>query len=220
MITPLLLLFVFAQIVVGEIICGAGQTYARLLMHCEAACNEQAVSILSGSEVVYLSPMYIEYVDSDTETCLKSSVNNLYTMNFTDTQNDGWYPGSFLIVYGKYGNIFYKYYQVSPTYETHLLSLHYAFNLNEVWKISESYYPGWNTYWFDDSAWSEEQLGVHFGNYLVTQYFRKPFAARIARFRKKLLGGGDVVLYFARIVENVAVAIVGYKTMGALLAGF
>ena len=171
--------------------------YVRLVMHCEAACNEQAVSILSGSEVVYSSPMYIEYVDSDTETCLESSVNNLYTMNFTDTQNDGWYPGSFFKVYGKHGNIFFKYYQVSPTYETHLLSLHYAVDLNEVWKISESYYPGWNTYWFDDDAWSEEQLGAILGNYIATQYFRKPFTGidNMASYEVRLKYRFGVVAY-------------------------
>ena len=176
MLSQILLFVLTAQVVFGDLVCEEGQNYLRLLMHCRNWCNEQVVTIYSGAEAVYHSPIYVSSVDSDTEVCLPASTNNQYTMNFTDTNSDAWMSGSYLTLYGKYGNIFFKYYQTNLVSEEHPLSLQYAINMNEVWKITNSISGQWTEYSFEDTLWPTETLGSVVNSYPGAQYFRKTFS--------------------------------------------
>ena len=169
----LLILFICAA--VTELTCSSGKTYARFLMKCKNWCNEQKVTLSIGNQVVYESPVYVNNVDSDTEQCIDASPNGVYTLKLSDTQGDSWTTGSYLVIYGEYGNAFYFNYLTERRSQELPLSLHYAIKRYEQWRVTDQFSNNWMQTSFQDSAWNEETLGSVTNTYSATQYFRKSF---------------------------------------------
>ena len=169
----LLILFICAA--VTELTCSSGKTYVRFLMKCKNWCNEQKVSLSIGNQAVYECPVYVNNVDSDTEQCIDSSPNGMYTLTIADTQGDSWTEGSYLVIYGEYGNVFYFNYLTERRRQEFPLSIHYAIKRFEKWRVTDQFSNNWMQPSFQDSAWNEETLGSVTHTYTATQYFRKSF---------------------------------------------
>ena len=159
----------------AELSCPSGKTYVRFLMKCKNWCNEQKVALSIGSEPAYTSPVYVNNVDSDTEQCIDSSPNGMYTLTLSDLQGDSWTAGSYLVIFGEYGNIFYFNYLTERRSQQLPLSLHYAIKRHEQWRVTNQFSNNWMQSSFQDSEWSEETMGSVSGTYSGTQYFRKSF---------------------------------------------
>ena len=165
----------FLQLSLAELNCTSGETYVRLVMKCENWCYEQKVNIASGNASVYEGPIYVNYATSDTEACITTSASNQYILKLSDTSGDGWTSGSYLTIYGKYGNVFFYNYMISRTSEDIPLSLYYPIERYQVWKMSDQYSADWMKNSFEDSGWNDETMGSVSGVYSGTQYFRKAF---------------------------------------------
>ena len=161
--------------VLAELSCPSGKTYVRFLMKCKNWCNEQKVTLSIGNQPVYECPVYINNVDSDTEQCIDSSPNGMYTLGLSDTQGDSWTTGSYLMIYGEYGNVFYFNYMTERRNQQLPLSIHYAIKRYEQWRVTDQFSNNWVQTSFQDSAWNEETMGSVSNTYSGTQYFRKSF---------------------------------------------
>ena len=161
--------------IVAEELCDTGKTYARFYMVCKSYCTEQSFTISSGETVVYTSGPFVNNEISDTNDCLTSSSNDQYTLKLSDSFGDSWASGSYLAIYGEYGNIFFKGYLLSDSNDELTLSMHYPIKRYQAWKLSNQYSADWMQTDFQDSAWSEETMGSVTGSYSGTQYFRKAF---------------------------------------------
>ena len=171
----IIIVFLAIQCIIAEDLCNTGETYVRFYMVCKNWCNEQSLNILSGSDVLYTSPTYMSSEISDTNTCISTATNDQYSLSLSDSFGDSWTSGSYLTIYGEYGNVFFKGYLIDRYSETYSLSLFYPIKRYQVWKLTNQYTANWMQTSFQDSAWSDETMGSVTGSYSGTQYFRKSF---------------------------------------------
>ena len=161
--------------IVADELCDTGKTFARFYMVCKNFCNEQSFTVSSGSATIYSSPVFVNFETSDTSDCLTASSDNQYVLTLSDSYGDSWTSGSYLTIYGEYGNAFFKGYLTTNTEDVLTLSMHYPIKRYQAWKMSNQYSSDWMQTTFQDSAWSEETMGSVTGSYSGTQYFRKAF---------------------------------------------
>ena len=170
-------------------------------MVCNNWCDEQSFNITSSDTVLYASSIFTNYEIYDTNACLVSSSNDQYTLKLADSFGDSWTAGSYLTIYGEYGNVFYKGYPVAKFDESITLSLHYPIRRYEAWKVSNQFTADWMQTSFQDSAWSEETMGSVTGSYSGTQYFRKAFTgiADMAAYEVRMNYRYGIVAYVSGV---------------------
>ena len=161
--------------IVADELCDTGKTFARFYMVCKNFCNEQSFTVSSGSATIYSSPVFVNFETSDTSDCLTASSDNQYVLTLSDSYGDSWTSGSYLTIYGEYGNAFFKGYLTTNTEDVLTLSMHYPIKRYQAWKMSNQYSADWMQTTFQDSAWSEETMGSVTGSYSGTQYLRNAF---------------------------------------------
>ena len=137
--------------------------------------NDEIFVVLSGVTTLYTGSGFINNETRITEQCLTSSLNNQYTIVLFTTSGTSWSSGSYLTIYGKYGNAVFKFLLVDASGRTYPLSLYYGIEQNATWKIvSGSASSGWTDYSFSDSSWINATLGSDpIPAMSGTQYFRK-----------------------------------------------
>ena len=160
--------------------------------------HEESFKVYDGSTLLYTSPTFANNENRVIEQCISSSTNDQYVIDMIDSYGDSWSTGSFLTIYGKYGNIVFKNMLTDSRKETYTVSLHYAIQKNALWQMtSGSASTGWTTYSFSDSTWTNAQLGSVTTAVSGTQYFRKPFVglANMAAYDVRLYYKAGVVAY-------------------------
>ena len=160
--------------------------------------NEESFKIYDGSTLLYTSPIFANNENRVIEKCITSTTNNQYKIDLLDSYGDSWTAGSFLTIFGQYGNAIFKNMLTAPRKETYTLSLYYAIEKNALWKLtSGTASAGWTTYSFSDSTWTDAQLGSVTTTVSGTQYFRKQFAglANMAAYDVRLYYKAGVVAY-------------------------
>ena len=125
------------------------------------------------------------------ERCLSSSTNKQYTITLFDSYGDSWTSGSYLAIYGEYGNVVFKNFLTASSQETFQFSLYYGIEKDVTWKMTYgSVTNGWTAYSFSDSTWSNATLGSVATTVSGTQYFRKQFVGLV------FMAAYDVRLYY------------------------
>ena len=181
----------------SDLTCTSGQTYVKFVKKSGYSyANEESFKVYDGSTLLYTSPTFANNENRVIEQCISSSTNDQYVIDMIDSYGDSWSTGSFLTIYGKYGNIVFKNMLTDSRKETYTVSLHYAIQKNALWQMtSGSASTGWTTYSFSDSTWTNAQLGSVTTAVSGTQYFRKPFVglANMAAYDVRLYYKAGVV---------------------------
>ena len=138
---------------------------------------------------------------------MTSSTNNQYTLKLIDSYGDSWQSGSYLTIYGKYGNAVFKNYMTELSEESYTLSLYYGIEQDSTWKMTYgSITAGWTAYSFSDSTWTDATLGSVTTSVTGTQYFRKQFVgiSNMAAYDVRLNYKAGVIAYIngAEVYRN------------------
>ena len=161
--------------------------------------NDEIFVVLSGATTLYTGSGFINNETRITEQCLTSSLNNQYTIVLFTTSGTSWSSGSYLTIYGKYGNAVFKFLLVDASGRTYPLSLYYGIEQNATWTIvSGSASSGWTDYSFSDSSWINATLGSDpIPAMSGTQYFRKQFVglSDMAAYDVRLYYKAGVIAY-------------------------
>ena len=157
--------------------CTSSQVYVRIVKQNGASwASEESHKIYAGSTAVVTSPTYANSELKENEYCISSTTNNQYTLELIDSYGDSWYTGSYVTIYGLYGNAIFKNYLTASLTETYALSLYYPIQMNSDWKATDgTVADGWTAYSFSDSSWTTVYLGTTATAFTGTQYFRKTF---------------------------------------------
>ena len=150
------------------------------------------------SSLLYSSPSFSNDQTKTIEQCLSSSTNNQYTITLFDFWGDSWTSGSYLTIYGEYGNVVFKNFLTASSQETFQFSLYYGIEKDVTWKMTYgSVTNGWTAYSFSDSTWSDVNLGSVTTTVSGTQYFRKQFVglANMAAYDVRLYYKAGVIAY-------------------------
>ena len=194
--------FFFVNIVsfaLSDIVCTPQQTYVKFIKKSgQYYANEESFKIYSGSSLLYTSPPFAVNEERTIEQCLTTSTNNQYTVELLDSYGDCWSAGSYLTIYGAYGNAVFKNYMTDNSKDTFTFSLYYGVIKGDSWKmVSGSAATGWTGYSFSDSTWDEVTLGAVTATASGTQYFRKQFVglASMAAYDVRLYYKAGVIAY-------------------------
>lgn len=112
-----------------------GKSYVKIPMKCSSYCYVQSLKIYDDSTLLFQNEIYIDYQDSEVQSCIDTSSAGLYTLELTDSYGDGWAEGSYVTLTGLHGNIFFKNWMTergtygSPISQTYTWSLCYCFML-------------------------------------------------------------------------------------------
>ena len=86
--------------------------------------------------MLYTSPEFAINEERTLETCLTTSTNSQYTIELIDSYGDSWTEGSYLTIYGAYGNAVFKNYMMGNTKDTYSFSLYYGVIKGDNWKMT------------------------------------------------------------------------------------
>ena len=164
----------------------------------DSFADEEVFEVYDGSTLLYTSPQFANNEVRTIEQCLTSTTNYQYILKMTDGYGDSWDSGSFLTIYGQYGNVVFKNMLTDSKEETHQFSLYYGISESAQWKMTSGSVTGsWTEYSFEDSSWSEGTLGSVSSSVSGTQYFRKQFTglASMAAYDVRLYYKAGVVAY-------------------------
>ena len=164
----------------------------------DSFADEEVFEVYDGSTLLYTSPQFANNEVRTIEQCLTSTTNYQYILKMTDGYGDSWDSGSFLTIYGQYGNVVFKNMLTDSDEETHQFSLYYGISESAQWKMTSGSVTGsWTEYSFEDSSWSEGTLGSVSSSVSGTQYFRKQFTglASMAAYDVRLYYKAGVVAY-------------------------
>ena len=161
----------------STISCPSNQVYVRIVKQNGASwASEESHKIYAGGTAVVTSPTYANSELKENEYCIASTTNNQYTLELIDSYGDSWYAGSYVTIYGLYGNAIFKNYLTASRTETYDLSLYYPIQMNSEWKeTAGTIVDGWTAYGFNDATWTSVYLGVTATTLTGTQYLRKTF---------------------------------------------
>ena len=73
---------------------------------------------------------------SSIELCLPTATNNQYTIKLLPSSGNSWPDGSYVTLYGKYGNVVFKNFLSGTIAESYTLSLYYGIEQNASWKMT------------------------------------------------------------------------------------
>ena len=160
--------------------------------------SEESFKVYDGSTLLYTGSNFANSETRTIEQCLPSSTNNQYTVELIDSYGDSWYAGSYLSIFGRFGNVIFKNMLVDPNQESYPFSLYYGIDQDSTWKMaSDIASTGWTEYSFSDSTWMDATLGSVTTSVSGTQYFRKQFVglSEMAAYDVRLFYKAGVVAY-------------------------
>ena len=160
--------------------------------------SEESFKVYDGSTLLYTGSNFANSETRTIEQCLPSSTNNQYTVELIDSYGDSWCAGSYLSIFGRFGNVIFKNMLVDPNQESYPFSLYYGIDQDSTWKMaSDIASTGWTEYSFSDSTWMDATLGSVTTSVSGTQYFRKQFVglSEMAAYDVRLYYKAGVVAY-------------------------
>ena len=156
--------------------CSADKTYVKFSKVNKSYADEESFILKDGNTVLYTSPLLVSNQLYETEVCVTTSTNDMYTIQYDDDYGDGWTPGAYLTIYGEYGNVFFKsLIHGSWSTESYSISLYYAIRKNVEWKMTTNASGNWADPSTSDASWDAVTLGSSIPSVTGTQYFRKSF---------------------------------------------
>ena len=149
------------SLVYCDLTCSSGQTYVKFVKKCGSSwASEESFKVYDGSTLLYTGSNFANSETRTIEQCLPSSTNNQYTVELIDSYGDSWYVGSYLSIFGRFGNVIFKNMLVDPNQESYPFSLYYGIDQDSTWKMaSDIASTGWTEYSFSDSTWMDATLG-------------------------------------------------------------
>ena len=112
------------SIALSDLTCSDGQTYVKFIKNNgDSFADEEVFEVYDGSTLLYTSPQFANNEVRTIEQCLTSTTNHQYILKMTDGYGDSWDSGSFLTIYGQYGNVVFKNMLTDSDEETHQFSL-------------------------------------------------------------------------------------------------
>ena len=174
-----------------SITCNPDENYAKFEKINLGYCNEETFRVYSGEDLIYTSTVCTVQGTLIDEVCLPSSTNSQYTIELVDSFGDSWDSGSYLTIYGQYGNAVFKNMMVASSSETFSFSLYYGIRQSDTWKMTSGVLTSidWTTYSFPDTAWTEVTLGSD----------SIPAASDFQYFRKQFVGLANIADYDVRL---------------------
>lgn len=164
------------SIALGDITCSSGQTYVKFVKVSGAEhASDETFEVYSGPTLLYTGSGFSNNETRIIEQCLTSSLNNQYVIKILSPFGNAWSSGSYITIYGKYGNAVFKSFLIRYESEICFFSLYYGIEQDATWKMtSGSASSGWMDYSFSDSTWVNVVLGSDSIPAISgTQYFRK-----------------------------------------------
>ena len=181
-----------------QLTCESGETFIKYKKVNKSLASQESFEFWDGSTLLYQRSEMPNNVVVEEEICISASANNQYTLKLIDSRGNSWSSGSYLTIYGKYGNVVFKNYMTEESEESYTLSLYYGIEQNAVWKMTfGSITTGWTAYSFSDSTWADATLGSVTTSVFGTQYFRKQFAglSNMAAYDVRLYYKAGVIAY-------------------------
>ena len=180
-----------------SITCNPDENYAKFEKINLGYCNEETFRVYSGEDLIYTSIVCTVQGTLIDEVCLPSSTNSQYTIELVDSYGDSWDSGSYLTIYGQYGNAVFKNMMVAVSSETFSFSLYYGIRQSDTWKMTSGVLTSidWTTYSFPDTAWTEVTLGSD----------SIPAASDFQYFRKQFVGLANMAAYDVRLYYKAGV---------------
>ena len=103
------------SLVYCDLTCSSGQTYVKFVKKCGSSwASEESFKVYDGSTLLYTGSNFANSETRTIEQCLPSSTNNQYTVELIDSYGDSWCAGSYLSIFGRFGNVIFKNMLVDP----------------------------------------------------------------------------------------------------------
>ena len=191
--------------------------------------ENESFEIYDGNTLLYTSPVFESNALREWEHCLTATVNNQYTLQMKHAWGSTWISGSYLTIQGISGNRVFKNYMTKNNVESFSLSLYYAVNMNDQWKLTWSTVSGtWTENPYNDNDWTPVTLGSVSTTVTGPQYFRKQFTglANMAAYEVSFLYKYGLVAYidgveiFRDNMPSGTVTPTTYSTGGYITPGY
>lgn len=146
------------------------------------SASSESYQILDGDTLLAQSPPFSDNEVNESEFCVGTTVDSIYTLRLIDSLSDGWSRGSYVEVKGVTNNVIFKGFMVNHSQESHLISLAQPISQGAVWKFKSgtTVSSSWYLPTFDDSTWSSYIDGTSSRSTQGTQFYRKEFTGRTA----------------------------------------
>ena len=194
-----LLVLILLSFSLSDNTCEGNTVYVKFLMKTGVfGSQNESFEIYDGASLLYTSPVFESNTLREWEHCLQATVNNQYTLQMKHAWESTWISGSYLTIQGVSGNRVFKNYMTKNGVESFSLSLYYAVNMNDQWKITWSTVSGtWTENPYNDNDWTTVTLGSVSAAVTGPQYFRKQFTglANMAAYEVSFLYKYGLVAY-------------------------
>ena len=226
----LLLFLILLSLSLTDTTCASNTVYVKFIMHTGVFGSEnESFEIYDGNTLLYTSPVFESNALREWEHCLTATVNNQYTLQMKHAWGSTWISGSYLTIQGISGNRVFKNYMTKNDVESFSLSLYYAVNMNDQWKLTWSTVSGtWTENPYNDNDWTPVTLGSVSTTVTGPQYFRKQFTglANMAAYEVSFLYKYGLVAYidgveiFRDNMPSGTVTPTTYSTGGYITPGY
>ena len=160
--------------------CETNQVYIKVKKVSAFSASSESYQILDGDTLLAQSPPFSDNEVNESEYCVDTTVDSIYTLRLMDSLSDSWSRGSYIEVKGVSDNVVFKGFMVNHNQESHRISLAQPINQGAVWKFRSGTTTSstWYLPSFDDATWSSYIDGTSSRSTQGTQFFRKEFTGR------------------------------------------
>lgn len=144
------------------------------------SASSESYQILDGDTLLAQSSPFSDNEVNESEYCVDTTVDSIYTLRLMDSLSDSWSRGSYIEVKGVSDNVVFKGFMVNHNQESHRISLAQPISQGAVWKFRSGTTTSstWYLPSFDDATWSSYIDGTSSRSTQGTQFFRKEFTGR------------------------------------------
>ena len=148
-----------ASLTVNVISCGNNKALIRVLRK-SAGWNYQETFTITQNSQTLLS---VEARNDNEKRYFAICVDYAaFELNLYDMYNDGWAPDSYVALSEENGSLIGKYtHNTDQNVQTFTINMAYTIKMEDTWKVSTTYFPGWNTESFSDATWQSATRGTY-----------------------------------------------------------
>ena len=104
--------------------CTSNKVYAKVTKSNGIWSSEEKYEIKGNSQVIAVSPTFVDGQMDNSEFCLDATTNSQYQIRMYDIYGDGWSDNSWVRIEGQYGNYVFKNFLSTNSQETFSFSLY------------------------------------------------------------------------------------------------
>ncbi|KAK8805625.1 hypothetical protein WA158_002281 [Blastocystis sp. Blastoise] len=160
-------------LIIDVISCGETKTLIQVERHSQSYDSEETFTITQNNELLYTG-----HVGNDNEKRYTSICVNygLFELNLYDQYNNGWSPGSTVVLYEENGYTIGQYTAPSVLSSPYTISINLDYTIlkESIWKTSTIYEENWKKILFNDEHWIESKKGNYpsfIGNTIYLRQF-------------------------------------------------